>query len=43
MADEALFGLLRQTANPASAALAMDGKMVDLPHLIAARKILASI
>jgi citrate lyase subunit beta / citryl-CoA lyase len=30
-------------ANPASAALAMDGKMVDLPHLIAARKILASI
>jgi citrate lyase subunit beta/citryl-CoA lyase len=30
-------------ANPDSGALAMDGKMVDLPHLKAARKILASI
>src|ERR1700722_16228347 len=30
-------------AKPTSGALAMDGKMVDLPHLKAARKILASI
>jgi citrate lyase subunit beta/citryl-CoA lyase len=30
-------------ANPGAGALAMDGKMVDLPHLKAARKILASI
>jgi citrate lyase subunit beta/citryl-CoA lyase len=30
-------------ANPGSGALGIDGKMVDLPHLIAARKILASI
>jgi citrate lyase subunit beta/citryl-CoA lyase len=30
-------------ANPGSGALGVDGKMVDLPHLIAARKILASI
>jgi citrate lyase subunit beta / citryl-CoA lyase len=30
-------------ANPGAGALGMDGKMVDLPHLKAARKILASI
>jgi citrate lyase subunit beta / citryl-CoA lyase len=30
-------------ANPGSGALGVDGKMVDLPHLKAARKILASI
>jgi citrate lyase subunit beta / citryl-CoA lyase len=30
-------------SNPGAGALAMDGKMVDLPHLKAARKILASI
>ena len=30
-------------ANPGSGALGMDGQMVDLPHLKAARKILASI
>jgi citrate lyase subunit beta/citryl-CoA lyase len=30
-------------ANPGAGALAVDGKMVDLPHLKAARKILASI
>jgi citrate lyase subunit beta / citryl-CoA lyase len=30
-------------ANPGAGALAMDGKMVDLPHLKAARKILGSI
>jgi citrate lyase subunit beta / citryl-CoA lyase len=30
-------------SNPDAGALAMDGKMVDLPHLKAARKILASI
>jgi citrate lyase subunit beta / citryl-CoA lyase len=30
-------------ANPGAGALAMDGKMVDFPHLKAARKILASI
>jgi citrate lyase subunit beta/citryl-CoA lyase len=30
-------------ANPGAGALSVDGKMVDLPHLIAARKILASI
>ncbi len=29
--------------NPGAGALGVDGKMVDLPHLIAARKILASI
>ena len=30
-------------ANPGAGALGVDGKMVDLPHLKAARKILASI
>ena len=30
-------------ANPGSGVLGVDGKMVDLPHLIAARKILVSI
>ncbi len=30
-------------ANPGAGALSVDGKMVDLPHLKAARKILASI
>ena len=30
-------------ANPGSGALAIDGKMVDIPHLKAARKILASV
>jgi citrate lyase subunit beta/citryl-CoA lyase len=30
-------------ASPGAGALGMDGKMVDLPHLKAARKILASI
>jgi citrate lyase subunit beta / citryl-CoA lyase len=30
-------------ANPGAGALGVDGKMVDLPHLRAARKILASI
>jgi citrate lyase subunit beta/citryl-CoA lyase len=30
-------------ANPGAGALSLDGKMVDLPHLKAARKILASI
>ncbi len=29
--------------NPGSGALGLEGKMIDLPHLIAARKILASI
>ena len=30
-------------ANPGAGALGLDGRMVDLPHLKAARKTLASI
>lgn len=30
-------------ANPGAGALGIDGKMVDIPHLKAARKVLASI
>jgi len=30
-------------ATPGAGALALDGKMIDIPHLKAARKLLASI
>ena len=43
-----VFGIRRASvaafeANPGAGVLGVDGKMVDLPHLKAARKILASI
>ncbi|MGM3253226.1 HpcH/HpaI aldolase/citrate lyase family protein, partial [Escherichia coli] len=30
-------------ANPGAGALSLDGKMIDAPHLIAARRILAQV